>query len=1175
MILVGIILVIGGLWIVWTEAMTEGFADTSIVVMLTLGSNGAYYANMGLSNTPNWSAIGGTFKQVSGSMGRIIGVDSGNQANYGTKYNVTGSVHSFQKIPGTVTQVSFSYPMVVGLNSEKEIVYIDNVTSNPIWTAVGGSDAKKTFNYIATNQGAAIGAGTDNKLWYCADIHTPNWLNISTGVLEGISIKNIAFDGSDVAVIDSKNNIYFANKNIFSTPNWVKQPGTLVQVSIRNHMGVGIGTDNNIYFSASMKDATWVKITGTPGGNTWVELYYASGQNVVTFRPAVITSTPDKSACASGYSLVESLCYSNCPNGYIANGTNCSYVPTVAGALQNPNTFSTPVQSCASGFTLVPTGTSTCISMIDGSIGVVTNGKCATNYYLSENNTCMSTCPTGNNSSLTDCIPPAVPKQSTPTTSNNYSCSSGVLNTSNTCSDPCPKGYDLDCTINASGKQICGTTCVYNTANGIQNYGPATTVPYATSANTSYYTLPASTDDQTVSIGVTARYVRIRPSAIGGDGYINFSQIIVLDSAGTNLARGKYIYVTSTYGTGISPSLMVDGNTSIRGPTGVWSSGSASRDSDFVELDLGSNMAIASVRLIGRSDYNFTTSGIDRMKGVQIQIFGSTSLVLPNVAMPTEYPYQKIGISASAGKNIRYVRIRPPMKTALSPATYDGYISLTQIMVETTPNPYTNYISYGKPVFVTSTFDGAAPGTTLVNKNLNNWNGVGDFSPPNTWPNVWVTKNANPDTEFVEIDLGKGNTAPVTGITVSGQKGDTRDRFTGLRIELIYEVFSSSGCPSGYSTDGKICYMPCDTNYTIANGSYTMKGVSYNGYYCKVNVPNTTTTTRAATYIPPCASGTRQSGSLCYSDCPAGSTDTGSNTCKAPNTKRTQGSAPYIPMFVFCTPPLTYVPSLNMCSSSCPAGTSPVYTKNQTTCTKPDAPRTTATTIIDAKCNANEVVQNGVCVSKCPDGSAPDGELCIGQAKVVDLLSSAGINCTSSPYQTSKKWLCDSSSDLVSLMTDPSPTTTYVSPTDQVCVTDDPTTKMYFCITGAEAKMNINPLDTAGADFNTTCATITKRYTDLSNNLTNLLKIQAGMQNGSAKLSDASSSLTKIYNQISCSAATGSKATLCNQIQTAASYVGNNASNVSTTLNKVIPSLQKALDSRSELLGFKTNFQCP
>jgi ABC-type transporter Mla subunit MlaD len=134
---------------------------------------------------------------------------------------------------------------------------------------------------------------------------------------------------------------------------------------------------------------------------------------------------------------------------------------------------------------------------------------------------------------------------------------------------------------------------------------------------------------------------------------------------------------------------------------------------------------------------------------------------------------------------------------------------------------------------------------------------------------------------------------------------------------------------------------------------------------------------------------------------------------------------------------------------------------------------------------------------------------------------------------------------------------------------------MYFCVTGAEAKMNINPLDTTGADFNTTCATITKRYTDLSNNLTNLLKIQSGMQDGSAKLSAASSSLTSIYNKIGCSAATGSKATLCNQIQTAASYVGNNSSDVSTTLDKVIPSLQTALDKRSDLLGFKTKFQCP
>jgi hypothetical protein len=522
MLLVGFVLVIGGLWIVWRDQSIEGLADTSTVVMTSLGPNNTYYADIGLTNSPNWLAVGGTYKQISGSMGRVLAVDSGNRAYYGTKYGITGSAFMYALIPGNVTQVSFSYPMAVALTTSQTVVYIDNIPGNPqtaVWTAVQGGQAGWRFNYIATSRGMAIGAGADNQMWYCPDIHSPIWVNISTGLLAGIPVKSIAFDNDEVAVVDANNSVYFANKKISTIPNWIRLSSRqLKQISIRNHMGVGIGVDNTIYFAANVKDDSWTPVTGPPGGSTWAEIYYPAGGNMVSFRPATLTS----------------------------------------------------------------------------------------------------------------------------------------------------KGYT---------------------------------------------------------------------------------------------------------------------------------------------------------------------------------------------------------------------------------------------------------------------------------------------------------------------------------------------------------------------------------------------------------------------------------------------------------------------------------------------------------------------------CNVNEVLQNGVCVTKCPDKTAPDGEFCKEKMKVVDIPSD--IKCTSSPYKSSKKWLCETPTDYTSLITNPTSITTYVSPTDEVCVTEDPTTKMYFCVTGAEAKAGKKPIESIGADFAVTCSTITKRYVDLSNNLTNLIKIQNGLRGGSTSLGSASTSLSNIYNQMGCSGASGSKETLCTQIQNASNSVRNNASSVSTTLSTVIPSLERALETRTNLLGFKQKFQCP
>ena len=149
-----------------------------------------------------------------------------------------------------------------------------------------------------------------------------------------------------------------------------------------------------------------------------------------------------------------------------------------------------------------------------------------------------------------------------------------------------------------------------------------------------------------------------------------------------------------------------------------------------------------------------------------------------------------------------------------------------------------------------------------------------------------------------------------------------------------------------------------------------------------------------------------------------------------------------------------------------------------------------------------------------------------------------------------------------------------MSATDKVCVTDDPTTKMYYCVSGAEAKISTEGLLGMGKDYKNTCSKITKTYADLSNNLTNLIKIQNGMSGGGTQLGSASQSLTSIYGQMNCTAATDKKAKLCAQIKSAAETVGSNSSDITKILAVITPQLSRAMESRDTLFGYKSKFQC-
>jgi hypothetical protein len=104
------------------------------------------------------------------------------------------------------------------------------------------------------------------------------------------------------------------------------------------------------------------------------------------------------------------------------------------------------------------------------------------------------------------------------------------------------------------------------------------------------------------------RYVRFRPAASGGDGYMTVSQIQVIDMNGNNIAKGAAVSATATSSGSANVSIVIDGTASDRkGAANVWTGG-GNRSTDYLQIDLGSVQQIAQIIYIGQADATAATA---------------------------------------------------------------------------------------------------------------------------------------------------------------------------------------------------------------------------------------------------------------------------------------------------------------------------------------------------------------------------------------------------------------------------------------------------------------------------------------------------------------------------------------------------------------------------------------
>jgi len=420
--------------------------------------------------------------------------------------------------------------------------------------------------------------------------------------------------------------------------------------------------------------------------------------------------------------------------------------------------------------------------------------------------------------------------------------------------------------------------------------------------------------------------------------------------------------------------------------------------------------------------------------------------------------------------------------------------------------------------------------------------------------------------------------------------------------------FESTLSASVASRNGVTCITRCpDTSFSDGTPYYTDEGGSFfrcigatkekaslggvcpdgtgesfaNKNICQVpnilvtpTYPNPNATYRNVTpvnFIPPCPNNYRLLGTRCYQTCNSiqtGYSDIGNGQCARPNVIRTSATPRRVEM-----PPRTLCSSNeDLIGTNCVTKCAANLISTDSTCTVKPVPRTGAYNVTSS-CNSNETLLNGMCTTNCPDGTYPDGELCVSVKKKITPPTTIG--CTSSRFGTVTKWFCESETAAASLVKDPSTTTSYVEIKDEVCVTDDPTTKMYFCQSVADIKKNTGFGDKLRSDYDSTCDNVKKNYFDLSNNITSLLLIKSGMTTGKDQLAAARTALNNIYTSLICDRPSSPQVSaMCTQIQNGATAIGSDSTDIATVLTAITPSIEAALNSRDSLLASISNFQC-
>jgi hypothetical protein len=1151
--IIGVILIIAGLWLSSKEVVYEGLIDTSTIVAVGLSSNNVYYADQGLTGSPNWTTVSGTFKQVSGSFGRLVALNGVGAVSYGTRFSVSESPYIWTDRNGQMSQVSFDYPFLLALDTNGLIKYVDDITSSAIvtWKPNTGRQATKAFKSISMEAGAAFAIGTDNLVWYTDNVRAGNWTNV-TGSITGKTLTQIVFDTDLVIVIDSDNKLYsasnpysLATKDLSIPLTWRSITGTPIkQISLKNNMAMGIGADNNIYFCGTASTGGWSLVNKPSQDITFVEIMYPDRKDMIQQRPGRLE------ACNPGYSLSNGQCLMQCTNTTITNQLK----PCVSGSgkvcaremLEAPwECNGIPVTRPTRVATIPPPLTYTCPT--------------THNMVIDPTATC--------NHIRTDAVSPVKPKKEVFTlndytvyTSSDYGGIQGVM--------PTDSGgkYSLD-----KAKALCNALPYC--------YG----FTYAGNGDVTFKVFDGVKARNNSSTNTTSRFYEKNTT----DTFLQQQREAIIKLNITKFNRYK-VYNNATY-------------------TGGELSGYGALLSDSTSLNsiFGGTTKITQAQ--GKCDeipqcYGFTYDGTNDNNGiVSYKIYDRTKSITNIVSTGasgtggtgTGSARGTGGSGSGSGSGITVPRFFEKM----------SYIPIIDNKDSAKARAVAKCASLGAVLATASQLQAAVTAGSTISSNNNTVVDTAwlDESVIKSTENVICYGVKPPEEQSLNIApfavLTANDFTEINNATYADYGSFTFPR-SGQSFRLDEAKEYCRGIPYCYgftfTATGIANFKAVNPNNpapppagpTVAGADmFYLKNPPVKQWNQEKICPEQFNVKMLAKCNVKCPTGYWENGLNCVGSittknqsCPVGTSDIGNDKCQTSpiGTVVTQQSA---------TPVIVNVPACSaneelINETTCATMCEPDLDKTSTTCAQPTIQRTGY--LATAVCSSNEDTINGICLTKCPTGSFRSGEICVGTQQVI--AAPASIACKKTPlvrrevvtgeFQGASKWLCDKQEDANTLLKG-SGSATYVKSYDEVCISDDPDTAMYYCEKVSDIQAKNGTLNMARADHKTTCSKLTKNFFDISNNMASILLMQAGMSNGSTQLSTVKTTLNSIYTQLNCTSNQPSTATVCSELNTGANYIGDRSTNISSVLSSMTTIFQSAGEYRDSLRASMIKFQCP
>ena len=226
-----------------------------------------------LPSSTNWNKIPGALMSVSlAPNGDIFGTNSDF-----TIYYKTNADSSFRTLSGNLKTITTDGNYVCGVTNTNSVLcapYTNALSGN--WKTI-----YKNAKAVTVSNNSIYIINDDNTLTYSnniSDLDKIKWNTLNNSRFHSISLNNNILVG-----IDNKNDLYYANQNIFSSnPNFTKMNTVddmkaLLNVTLNNNNVLVTDVEGNLWYASDYKSPSWRKINNK--GNTFMAVMVQKNVN--------------------------------------------------------------------------------------------------------------------------------------------------------------------------------------------------------------------------------------------------------------------------------------------------------------------------------------------------------------------------------------------------------------------------------------------------------------------------------------------------------------------------------------------------------------------------------------------------------------------------------------------------------------------------------------------------------------------------------------------------------------------------------------------------------------------------------------------------------------------------------------------------------------------------------